>query len=234
MVSIPDFYYTDETGKFKEHSISSRWRTMLARCYNPNAINYHSYGGRGIRVCDEWLKENNGKENFATWAYQKYPNLDKLMAQGYQLDRNDNDLGYSPENCEFIPMLANNQNKDDTILVTWIDGKIYPFTELFHKYAVPGLKVMTARGRYVKYKWPIDKCFSTPPRKLTRGKPLYTPKHKLLGGIVMVDFYGGLYPLQEIVKEWSLLPYGTVYSRISKGWETEKALTTPSKGRGRR
>ena len=30
------------------------WMCMRARCYNPNDINYHRYGGAGISVCDRW------------------------------------------------------------------------------------------------------------------------------------------------------------------------------------
>jgi hypothetical protein len=40
--------------KNKEHKLYSIWKSMMARCYNPNDRGYHRYGGRGIKVCDEW------------------------------------------------------------------------------------------------------------------------------------------------------------------------------------
>lgn len=71
------------------------WSGMKARCYDPKATSYKSYGKRGIRVCDEWLGEN-GFKNFHEWA----------MSHGYsddcQLDRIDSDKNYSPENCQWL------------------------------------------------------------------------------------------------------------------------------------
>ena len=44
------------------------WSKVLYRCNNPKDKHYHYYGGRGIKVCDEWQGEN-GAENFFKWAY---------------------------------------------------------------------------------------------------------------------------------------------------------------------
>lgn len=38
---------------------------MKARCYNPNAQDYHYYGAKGVRICDEWLKNT---DNFVAWS----------------------------------------------------------------------------------------------------------------------------------------------------------------------
>ena len=43
----------------------SVWQGMKTRCINPNTVNYKNYGGRGIKICDEWL---NGFMNFYRWA----------------------------------------------------------------------------------------------------------------------------------------------------------------------
>jgi hypothetical protein len=71
------------------HSI---WNCMKTRCYNPKSKSFSYYGGRGISICEEWL--NDFKE-FYTWA----------MSHGYadnlSIDRKDNDLGYSPNNCRW-------------------------------------------------------------------------------------------------------------------------------------
>lgn len=69
------------------------WNAMKNRCNNPNDPNYFRYGGRGIYVCEEWQKDYGA---FRDWCY----------AHGYQkgleLDRENNNDGYTPENCRFV------------------------------------------------------------------------------------------------------------------------------------
>lgn len=85
----------------KKHLHYNRWKNMIARCYNPNTINYHNYGGRGITVCETWRKDPIA---FCEWADQHYNS-------GLQLDRKDNNGLYSPENCRFTTPKENNKNK---------------------------------------------------------------------------------------------------------------------------
>lgn len=88
------------------------WSSMKARCMNPKAISYPNYGGRGIKVCDEWLEF----KSFHEWA----------MTNGYsddkQIDRIDNDGPYSPENCRWVSRSENQRNTRRTHLIT-LNGK---------------------------------------------------------------------------------------------------------------
>lgn len=65
---------------------------MKQRCTNPNKINYARYGGRGIKVCSEWMESF---EAFYEWA----------TTHGYKddlsLDRINNDGNYEPGNCRW-------------------------------------------------------------------------------------------------------------------------------------
>jgi hypothetical protein len=80
------------------HQIYSVWKDMLRRCYNPANKHYKYYGGRGIAVCDEW-KDN--PKAFIAWA-ENHGWKKKL-----DIDRFNNDKGYSPNNCRFATRSGN-------------------------------------------------------------------------------------------------------------------------------
>lgn len=66
------------------------WHSMIQRCNNTNDTSYENYGKRGITVSESWLKF----ENFLNDMGEK-PNDD------YQIDRIDNNKGYSKDNCKW-------------------------------------------------------------------------------------------------------------------------------------
>lgn len=75
------------------------WDCMIQRCTNTNNVAYFNYGGRGITVCEEWLK---------------FENFLKDMGErplGKTLDRLDNDLGYYPDNCKWSTKSEQELNK---------------------------------------------------------------------------------------------------------------------------
>ena len=77
------------------------WSAMRERCNNPNQARFSSYGGRGIKVCDEW----KDFAVFREWA------LSAGYAPGLQLDRIDNDKGYNPDNCRIATRSEQQQNR---------------------------------------------------------------------------------------------------------------------------
>ena len=90
-------------GRSKE-PIYKIWASMKARCFNPNNKRFHRYGGRGITICESWLKD---PMEFINWSelngYKK----------GLTIDRKNNDGHYTPDNCRYVERRINNQNSSN-------------------------------------------------------------------------------------------------------------------------
>jgi hypothetical protein len=85
------------------------WKHMITRCYDKDSGNYRNYGARGITVCAEW---RSSIIVFYNWS----------LANGYapklQLERQNNNLGYSPNNCCWVTPKKNNRNRRNNHLLT--------------------------------------------------------------------------------------------------------------------
>ena len=81
---------------------------MLARCYYPGAINFSRYGGRGITVAEEW------KNDFAKFLEDMGPK----PSPKHSIERKDNDLGYSRDNCIWATSRQQSRNRSDSKRIT--------------------------------------------------------------------------------------------------------------------
>lgn len=130
-----------------------RYIHMKERCYDPNDKRYHRYGGRGIKICDEWLGEH-GFENFYDWS----------MSNGYTddltIDRIDNDKGYSPDNCRWATQLVQANNTRKNIYIQY-QGKTQSLPDWCRELNLEYSMI------YLRYKrgWSIDRMFNEPKRK---------------------------------------------------------------------
>lgn len=88
------------------------WRTMKSRCLNPNNKKYNDYGGRGIKVCEEWSLHFR---SFYDWA------MSNGYEEGLSIDRIDNDCDYCPENCRWTDWVTQANNRRVTPIIV-VDG----------------------------------------------------------------------------------------------------------------
>ena len=111
---------------FSNHKLHGIWDNMKQRCYNPNSKSYADYGARGIKICQEWQDDFM---NFYNWA----------MANGYKegltIDRIDVNGNYEPNNCRWIALSMQSDNRRDTVYIEY-KGHRYTRKEFSIKFKI--------------------------------------------------------------------------------------------------
>lgn len=117
--------------------LANRWRKMIRRCESPQQADYARYGGRGIRVCPEWLAKNSGLASFinhvgSELALPKGMSLEAALAMRgadhLSLDRIDNNRGYEPGNIRWATPRQQSANQRRTVFVA-LNGANMPRTD---------------------------------------------------------------------------------------------------------
>lgn len=141
-------YFINAKGKRQETRLYKIWDGIYQRCYNPKQKDYHNYGGRGIKLCDEWLLSTN----FMRWA------LENGYKDSLSIDRIDVNEGYSPDNCRWVDDLTQNYNKRTTKYVIY-KGERFPYGLLC---IIKGIHRDTVRDR-LKRGWSVEDAFDVKP-----------------------------------------------------------------------
>lgn len=129
-VSCGCFHKEVISKQFKKHGdcdtrLYYTWCGMLSRCNLKTHANYDNYGGRGIKVCQDW----NEYLNFKNWALDNGYNTDKTI------DRIDNDKGYYPLNCRWATLEQQTYNKRTTVFCL-INGELLNTKQIADKYGI--------------------------------------------------------------------------------------------------
>lgn len=124
---------------------------MKQRCYNMLNEKFANYGSRGIKICDEWL---NDFKTFYDWS----------ILNGYRdnlsIDRIDVNGNYCPENCRWVEMSVQQNNRTNNHLLTY-NNCTHTISEWSK---ILNIKRETIKSR-LKYNWSVEKILSTPVKK---------------------------------------------------------------------
>jgi len=136
-----------QTHGLKKHPLYSVWANMRGRCYYDKDDSFKYYGGRGIKVCDEWLCDF---KSFYDWA------ITNGYKKGLQIDRKNNNGNYTPENCRFVTCLTNNQNKRNVHIIEYMGLKL-SVTDWASRTGISRHAIL----QRFKKGWSLDTVFST-------------------------------------------------------------------------
>jgi hypothetical protein len=191
------------------HPLFTTYKDMLRRCYISKCKAYRDYGARGITVCEEW---RNDIKVFYDWA------VSNGWSKGLQIDRENNEGNYCPENCRFVTKEVNNKNTRRNVFLTafgetkcmsdWLADKRC-------KVKGNGLKERLKTG-----KWSNEEAITTPPnlRKKEFSRKIKTVK--------LVTAFGET----KTIIEWSedkrcKVGYSGLKIRLGKGYSAEDAIS---------
>ncbi len=194
--------------KIKKHPLRQIWQNMKKRCYNPTNCQYKNYGGRGIRICDQWL----GQGGFDCFVKDMYPTWKK----GLSIDRYpDNNGNYEPGNCRWATAKQQVDNRrvsisyrlsiPDNSPIYYPFGNLITLKEFAEQVSLP---LIIAKYRYAQ-NWDAEWIINS------------------LDDSRFYDYNRHKYNISELCL-LSNLPFYILYNRIVKlNWSIENSLLKP-------
>lgn len=136
----------DENGK--KTRLFRIWTGIKTRCLNGKVKEYPKYGGRGITICDEWLKDF---KVFYDWS------LLNNYSDDLSIDRKDNDGNYEPNNCRWTNSRVQANNRTSNSLLAF-KGETKTLAEWVLEYNI----TYGAAFERLKRGWSLEKSLITP------------------------------------------------------------------------
>jgi hypothetical protein len=127
----------------KTYSEYQVWKAMKRRCHYKKDKHYQDYGGRGITICERWLKFENFIKDMGT------------CPEGKSLDRINNSGIYEPSNCRWATTSEQQSNKRNAVLLT-LKGQT---KNLSHWAKETGIERRTISAR-LRYGWTVEKALT--------------------------------------------------------------------------
>lgn len=126
------------------------WNGMRGRCLHKSYQNYKHYGAKGVNICDSW----DSFSNFEKWA------LNNGYKDNLTLDRIDNNKGYSPSNCRWITIKAQENNRSNNKRLTYngVNMTVSEWAEHLN------INTQTLYTR-LKRGWSVERTLTTPARR---------------------------------------------------------------------
>ena len=135
----------------RHHRLYGVWCNMKNRCYNEKVKCYPRYGGRGIRVCDEWLHDFKA---FYDWAIETgYDETAPYMQ--CTLDRIDVNGNYEPSNCRWVDVFTQANNKSNNTFLEF-NGKRKTISEWGKEIGINGSTI----SKRLRDGWSIEEALT--------------------------------------------------------------------------
>lgn len=217
------------------------WRSMIHRCTEPKDDAWSYYGGRGISVCDRWIK------SFENFLFDMEPK----PTPKYTIERIDNNKNYEPNNCRWATRKEQQRNRRCNRTIE-CEGKILCVKE-WAEYSKIHSRTLTYR---LNQGWNAEDTINTTPKNTTHiltynnksqhiaawtkelGFQKTTITDRLKAGwtvekALSTPMYLQRKPLTyngktQLISAWAKelgINRNTLYSRIKQGWSVEKALS---------
>lgn len=190
--------------------LNNIYDNMKRRCYNPNSTKFSYYGGRGIKVCDEWndrelVPMGQGGRCSKGWLTFKKWALENGYADNLTIDRIDVNGNYEPSNCRWVTMKVQSNNLRNNVRLTY-KGR----TQTIHEWCEElNLNYERIRNRICRAGWSVEKALET----------------KEDVNCHYLTYNGKTQTIREWAKEIGIKENTLTY-RMKYGWSVERALST--------
>lgn len=175
------------------------WYGIKQRCYYEKNISYKNYGGRGIRMCQEWLDDFM---NFYNWA------MNNNYKEGLTIDRIDNNGNYEPHNCRWSTKTQQANNKRNNVNFTY-DGKTMSLKAWCRHLDISYKTCMTRKHRGHS----IEECLNL--------VPLNDKRHKTAHNASLYSYNNKIYSIKQLADRLGIPKHKLYYSikqgRLPKG-----------------